>query len=96
VDIICHTVGFERFRATPESQQELEDLLLAAEVKAALVGTSPNIEVSAECGKVRIKTRSLESQEMELTEKLTEIAKKLDGVKDVEVEISPILSYLID
>ena len=39
-EIICHTVSLDRFRTTPESRRKLDDLALAAQVKAALAVNS--------------------------------------------------------
>ena len=55
-------MGLKRLQTTPESQREMHDLVLAAEVKAALIKLKPDIEASAKNGKVIIHTTAHESQ----------------------------------
>jgi cytidylate kinase len=93
VDIVCHTVGLKHFQTTPESQREMDDLVLAAEVKTALITLKPDIEASAKDGKVTIHTTAHESQEIILIEEIKEIAKTVPGVKEVLVQVHPVLPY---
>jgi cytidylate kinase len=93
VDIVCHTVGLKHFQTTAESQKEMDDLVLAAEVKTALISLKPDIEASAKNGKVIITTKAHESQEVVLIEEIEEITKKVPGVKEVLVRVSPVLPY---
>jgi cytidylate kinase len=93
VGIICHTVGLKRFQTTPESQKEMDDAVLASEVKAALIDLKPDIETSAKNGKVIVHTKAHESQEVKLIEEMEEIAKKVPGVKEVLVDVHPLLPY---
>lgn len=93
VDIICHTVAKKRFQATPESQQALENIALSAEVKASLIDVNPAVEVSAENGVVRIKAKIAESLQQEMENNLKKHAWAVRGVKDVQVDLSPILYY---
>ena len=72
VDMICHTAGLPHFQTTAQSQKVLEDCLLASEVKAALIDIKPDINVSAEGGKVLVKTKAHISQEEYLTNKIKE------------------------
>ena len=92
-DIICHTVGLEHFRTTPESQRKMDDLVLAAEIKAALIDLKPDIKVSAEDGVVDVKTKADESMEEELFHKMEEIAKGFAGVKEFKVHMLPVVPY---
>lgn len=93
VDIICHTMGREHLKTTPESQRAMDDLVLAAEVKAALVDMKPDIETTCESGIVHVRTRAGESKEVELTQKMQEIAKGVTGVKEVKVHVHPAVPY---
>jgi cytidylate kinase len=45
-DIISQTVGLNGFQATPESKRAMDDLALAAEVKASIVGLKIDAETS--------------------------------------------------
>jgi cytidylate kinase len=91
VDIIYHTVGFERFKTTPESQRTLNQLLTAARVKAALIDLKPDVEVFAKDGTVSIKAHATGFQEEKLVRQMEEIAKSIPGVKNVEVHLEPYL-----
>lgn len=93
VDIICHTVGLEHFKTTPESQKKMDDLVLAAEVKAALIDLKPDIEVSAKNGVVTVKTKAAESMEKNLSLEMEKIAKRIPGVKEIKVHTLPITPY---
>lgn len=64
VDIICPTAGLKHFQITPESQKEMDDLIIAYELKAVLIAVKPDVEVSAREGSVIIKTTAHESQEV--------------------------------
>ncbi len=65
VDIICSTAGLKHFQITPESQKEMDDLVIAYELKrAVLIAVKPDVEVSAREGSVIIKTTAHESQEV--------------------------------
>ncbi len=93
-DIICRTVGIEHFQTTPESQQAMDDLSLAAEVKAALIKMKPDIDVSAQKGVVHIKTETLESEEQKLSKDMKKIGETIPGVKDVNIHVLPITPYV--
>jgi cytidylate kinase len=88
-DIICHTVGLEHFKTTTESQKAIDNRLIAAKVKVALIDLRPDIEVFADDGTISIKTKGSEFGEEELSHKIKEIAKSVPGVKKVEVHFEP-------
>jgi cytidylate kinase len=92
-DIVCHTVGLKRFQTTAESQAEMDDLVLAAVVKVALIKLKPDIEAIAKNGKVTIHTTAHESQEVRLIGEIKDVVKKIPGVKEVLVQVSPVLPY---
>ncbi len=52
VDIICNTVKLPQFQTTPRSQKEVDDLVLASQVTAALVPTFPEIKLAACSGSI--------------------------------------------
>lgn len=87
VDIICNMVALDKFKTTPESQKNITDLALAAEVKATLIDIKPDIKVSASDGIVSVVTRAHESQEKHLIEDMRRIAKDIPGVKDLKVHV---------
>jgi len=87
VDIICNTAKQEDFAATPESQKEIEELALAAEVKAAIVNFKPDVEVSASDGTVMIKTAIIESKEGAIIRKIEDVARSVPGINDVKFQV---------
>jgi len=89
VDVICDTARLPRFQTTSQSQKVLEDRLLAAEVKAALVEVKPDIEVSAADGIVLVSTQAHISQEEHLTRKFREIGEGIPGAQKIGVNIHP-------
>jgi cytidylate kinase len=89
-EIICQAVGMEQFKTSPESQKIMDNLTLAAEVKAALVGVKPDIEVTAQDGVVDLNTRAPESAEDQLFEKMKAIATGISGVKEFKAHFLPI------
>ena len=93
VDIICHAVKLQAFATSPESKQVFDNLLLAANVKVAIIEIAPASEVYSHDGLVRIKTSTSESSEEEISTTLKEAALKVDGVKKVEVYVMPVLPF---
>ncbi len=89
VDIVCHTVGLPHFQTTAQSQEALEDHLLASEVKAFLVGIKPNIDVSARDGVVLVNTKMHVPHEDNLVHSIREIGESIPGVKKVGVNVHP-------
>ena len=85
VDLICNTVRLEQFRATPESQKALDNMLVAAKVKALLIDMKADVEVVAENGNVSIKAKHTQFKNEEMIHKIEGIAKSVSGVKSVEI-----------
>ncbi|MBW1960145.1 MAG: cytidylate kinase-like family protein [Deltaproteobacteria bacterium] len=96
VDIICQNAGLEQFQTTPESQQQMEDLFLAAEVKAALIKLKPDIEVTAHQGSVLVWTKAPVYKESKLIQDMKRIGQNVPGVKEVHIDMLPISPYAID
>ena len=92
VDIICHAVNLKPFQTTPQSRQAMNDLAVAAEVKAALIDLNPTVEVAAQDGKVHVKAKA-RSGEQELARDLETIAKGVRGVKEIEVQVLPVARF---
>jgi cytidylate kinase len=90
-DMICHAIGLEHFRTTPQSQQAMDDLVLAAEVKAALVDVEPTARVWSSRGAVRVTAKSHARQLESLRRRLEETAQEIDGVGSVDVHVEPLL-----
>jgi len=91
--IISNTASLGHFQATEESQQAMNDIYLASEVKAALIEMKPNIDVSASEGVIYIRTGELESKEIELVESVKERVGSIPGVKDIKIQMLPFTPY---
>jgi cytidylate kinase len=96
VDIICHTVQQEHFRATAESQQRLEDLIVAAKVKSRLIDTCPGVKVTASQGHAYVDTEAGGAVAKELADELKQLAEKVPEVKEVHINITPSAAFFTD
>lgn len=81
-EMIYRTIQAQTFKTTPESQKILDDLLLAAEVKAAVVKIAPMVKVSADNGIVNISNMEISKtlKPVVLT-KIKSIAEKIKVLK---------------
>ena len=93
VNIICHTVRFDHFKTTLESKAVLDDMLLAARVKVALIDQAPNAEVLARQGDIFIKMSSSEYRDEKLVETVTEITHRVPGVKSIDVNVVSLVPF---
>lgn len=87
VDIILHTIALPHFQATPESQQALDNLCLAAQVEAALVNVYPNVTAVADKGTVTITTVGPLEATDKISKKIKELGQEVPGVKDMRVDV---------
>ena len=85
VDFICSAAGLEQFQTTPGSQQKMDDLVLASQVKAALVDTHPGISVKSDYGNILIYTKHDARLTHKLEEKVESLKEKIPGIKYLEV-----------
>jgi len=99
VDVLCMTAQLPQFQATPSSQKVLDNLVLAAQVKSAIVNKWPKAEVKADGGEVIVSIDALLSHHLEgdlarenkLRKQVAKLLTSLPGVKDVRVRVGPIL-----
>jgi cytidylate kinase len=96
VDIICQTAQSEHFRTTPESQKTLDDLLVAARVRARLIDACPSVRVNATDGVVYVDTQAGPASAQQLADELKELAEQVPGVKEVTVDVSPTTAFFSD
>ena len=82
VEILYGMVQKPAFEATPQSHKQVEDLALAARVKARLSRLAPNIQVLAQDGKLYIHHLDM-GAEHELAEKIKNAAAQVEGVAEV-------------
>jgi cytidylate kinase len=96
VHLICEAVQLEQFKATPESQGILDNLLIAAQVRARLVHDYPMVKVYAADGVVTIEAWFNLTEEPGLANKIKEMALETPGVKEVRMHPHLSTAYLCD
>jgi hypothetical protein len=79
------------FQTKSESQKIVDDLTLAAEVNAALSNEFPNSVVTAKNGSVFVNIEIHLSHREKTTDAIKRIAENIDGVKEVDVHVTPLL-----
>ena len=94
VDMICQAASLEQFRTTTESQQSIDDLALAAQMKAALVDVKRDLQVSAKNGMVFVKGEAPRGKEQILAQEIQEISKTIAGVKETKIDIRGLPSWM--
>jgi cytidylate kinase len=90
VDIICDIARRKQFQTTPDSQKAINDLVIAASVKAALVFLIPDVNVQCADGKVIVFFKSRKDHEENLIAKIHEIAWPIKEINEISVEIEPV------
>jgi cytidylate kinase len=88
-ELICHTAGLNPFQATAESQQVMDDLLLAARIKANLIEHYPRVKVSAHEGAAYI---SLEGGRSSEKQAIQDRVGEIPGVKSVNINVYPFVT----
>ncbi len=91
VGLILYAARLSCFQTTTESQKIIDDLTLAAEVKAALVNEYPTSTVTAKDGAVHVKIEIRLSHQEKTVHSIERIAEGIDGVKAVDVYVSPLI-----
>jgi cytidylate kinase len=94
VHIICHTSNRQNFKTTFESQKAMDDLVTAAEVKAALIDLKPDIQVYAKEGRVVIGTSAQLLDQLEMVEEIKRIAHRVAKVRSVEIKLSHLVNWI--
>ncbi len=86
VDFIVQAAGKKCFQATPESQQKMEDLALACQLKAALVDEECfDVAVTCDYGNVVVYTKQSGRHSHRLDEKLRRLRQNIPGINHLEV-----------
>jgi cytidylate kinase len=86
VDFICRAAQLPQFRTTEESQRKIDDLALASQVKAALVGDYPGISVKSDYGNILIYTKADARLLRKLEAKAKSLCRDIEGIKSLEVQ----------
>jgi cytidylate kinase len=85
VDFICKAVDLKQFRTTRKSQQKMDDLALASQIKAALIDMYPGIAVTSHYGNVLIYTKAEGRLVSKLEKKARSLNKEIKGIRSLEV-----------
>jgi hypothetical protein len=91
VNLILDAAKMPCFQTKPESQKIIDDLTLAAEVNAALINEFPKSGVTAKNGAVFVNIEIPLSHQEKTTDAIKRIAENIDGVKEVNVTVTPLL-----
>ena len=94
VDMICAAARLEQFQAVTQSRKTLDDLLLAARVKASLAGDYPMVQTHADDGVVTVDARFNITSEPALADKIKKAALEVSGVKEVRMHALSLTPYL--
>jgi pyruvate, water dikinase len=95
-ELIIQTARLPQFTPTAQSRKALDDLALAAKVKAALIDIRFDMEVRADGDAVFIQTEASPAVHGELTEQITAIARTFPEVTHVNVRLSRLTPYSED
>jgi cytidylate kinase len=88
-DMICVAAGADRFQTTAESQQAIDDLALAARVKANLIRRHPRIDVSAKKGRIHIGLVGTSSREVK---GIQDTVGRIPGVERIDINLHPFMT----
>jgi len=91
-EIICQAAKLKCFQTTPQSQKTIDDMALAAQVKASLSKINPHIEVTLNNDEVEIRAK-FSVPDSQLVERLKEAAKPIAGNRTVNISMLPITRY---
>jgi len=89
VDLICEAVAQPQFKATAESQQAIENLALAAKVRAALIDDYPSCEAVAAGRSIEVSVQVSSYADTMVSDMVKEKALKVPGVSSVLVKLEP-------
>ena len=89
VDLVCQAVSRPQFQATAQSRQDLDNLLLAARVKAALVSSFSSVSVTTRDGTAFVDILGDLSRQEKMVSQIEEIAQTIEGIREVRVNVRP-------
>jgi cytidylate kinase len=84
--IVRHAARLDHFQATPESQRAMDDLLLAARVKAALIEHYPKVNVVARQGSVYVGLQEASARD---EDGIRDAVAHVAGVKQIDFQSYP-------
>ena len=92
-DIICHAAQSEQFRATAESKRAMDDLVLAAMVKAALISMGASADVTSVDGNLKILLKGHLPPGSSAYREIERAAKSFPEVGDVQIKTAALADY---
>jgi len=93
---ICEAAQLDQFRKTSDSQMLLDNLVMAARIRAILVHDYPTVQVHADNGVVTVDVKFNQTAEPELTDEIQAQVKEMPGVKSVRMHPISITAYAHD
>jgi len=91
-DIICQTAKLNCFQTTPESQKNMDNMALTAQLKASLIKINRHIEVSMTNDDINITAR-LREPDSKITARLDEAAKAIVKNRNFKVTLLPMTRF---
>ncbi|MFH2036080.1 MAG: response regulator [Candidatus Zixiibacteriota bacterium] len=89
VETICQYAQSENVRPTERSVKVTESFILGASVELALIEAGHGVSVYSEEGNVIITLNKEVMRQKQYEDELRKIASEIDGVKNVEIKLSP-------
>lgn len=88
-ELICQTARLKQFQSTLESRSVLDDLLLAARVKAKLVSRFPRVTVESRHGAITLEIQDNPERESPLVETVSALVREMEGVTEARIHFHP-------
>jgi cytidylate kinase len=86
VEFICNAATMEQLKTTPESQQKIDDLVLASQIKADLIESQSDIAVTSDYGNVVIYTKADKWAARKLKDMAKNLTDKNKDIRSLEVQ----------
>ena len=93
VEIICYAVKSTCFQTTPESQQALDNLALAAKVKAKIVAKYPSATATAKEGRVLVHLKAAGVLGPAVEAEIKDLTRQIPGLKEIKVHLIPLTIF---
>lgn len=90
--ILAHTVKLPCFQTTPKAKMILNNMVLAARARTALVSEFPTADISSRDGILYVTIKSSLSQQNHVTAKVDQLLKNVEGLQAVETHILPLIT----
>jgi len=86
-DLICRSARLKQFATTTESKRDMADLVLACEVKAALVDDHPDVDIASKGGNVLVYCSGGERHGRKVRVMFDSLRESIDGINNIEVHV---------